>query len=230
MDQSSLVVELRDIRKSYPLGETEVQALRGVTLGLKHGEFIAVVGASGSGKSTLLNIIGGIDRPDAGQVLVNGQSWADLSDNRRSELRNQFFGFVFQSFNLMPMLSVFENVELPLMIQKNLSQTERKKRVEALLADVGLTDFTRQKPDKLSGGQRQRVAIARSLVTDPHVVIADEPTANLDSVTTMQVVKLMLDLNAKKNVTFIFSTHDERLMSQVKRIIRLKDGVLQTYS
>ncbi len=223
---SQSLIELRDVHKSYKLGETLVPALRGLSLSLDRGEFVAVIGASGSGKSTLLNIIGGIDAADAGEVTINGQSWKGLSDNRRSEWRNQFFGFVFQSFNLMPMLNVHENVELPLMIQKHVSKDERRRRVESLLADVGLSAFAKQRPDKLSGGQRQRVAIARALVTEPLVVIADEPTANLDSTTTLQVVKLMQDLNAKKNITFIFSTHDEKLMAQVKRILRIKDGTL----
>ena len=220
------VIELRDVHKSYTLGQAMVPALRGLSLSLHSGEFIAVVGASGSGKSTLLNIIGGIDKADSGEVAVNGQSWAGLSDNRRSEMRNQFFGFVFQSFNLLPMLNVRENIELPLMIQKRVSSSERLRRVDSLLADVGLSDYALQRPDKLSGGQRQRVAIARALITQPLVVIADEPTANLDSVTTQQVVTLMQELNTQKKVTFIFSTHDEKLMAQVKRIVRIKDGVL----
>lgn len=222
----STVISLRDVYKTYRLGETTVPALRGVNLSLEAGEFIAVVGTSGSGKSTLLNIIGGIDKADSGLVEINGQPWAGLSDNRRSELRSQFLGFVFQSFNLMPMLNVQENIELPLMIQPWVSVAERKERVKALLADVGLERFAKYRPDKLSGGQRQRVAIARALVTQPLVVIADEPTANLDSETTHTIINLMQDMNVKRKVTFLFSTHDEKLMARVKKVVRMKDGLI----
>lgn len=220
------ILNISDVFKSYQLGETKVHALRGLNLQVKVGEFTAVVGTSGSGKSTLLNLIGGIDTADSGLIEVSGQSWASLSDNKRSEMRNRLVGFVFQSFNLMPTLDVFKNVELPLLIQKDLTAAVRKERVERLLEDVGLKDFARQRPDKLSGGQRQRVAIARALVSNPLLVIADEPTANLDSETTFQIIELMRDLNQKNKTTFIFSTHDEKLMTHVNRIIRMKDGKL----
>lgn len=222
---SDSILVINNVSKSYQLGETKVHALRDLSLTLKIGEFTAVVGTSGSGKSTLLNLIGGIDTQDSGTIMVSGHSWADLSDNKRSEMRNKLIGFVFQSFNLMPMLDVFKNVELPLLIQ-NLTVAERKARVEKLLEDVGLKDFARQRPDKLSGGQRQRVAIARALVSHPLLVIADEPTANLDSETTHQIIELMRELNRKNRTTFIFSTHDEKLMTHVNRIIRMKDGKL----
>ncbi|MBC7659554.1 MAG: ABC transporter ATP-binding protein [Chitinophagaceae bacterium] len=220
------ILNISEVFKSYQLGETKVHALRGLNLQVKVGEFTAVVGTSGSGKSTLLNLIGGIDTADSGLIEVSGQSWASLSDNKRSEMRNRLVGFVFQSFNLMPTLDVFKNVELPLLIQKDLTAAVRKERVERLLEDVGLKDFARQRPDKLSGGQRQRVAIARALVSNPLLVIADEPTANLDSETTFQIIELMRDLNQKNKTTFIFSTHDEKLMTHVNRIIRMKDGKL----
>lgn len=220
------VISLDSVHKSYKLGETQVHALRGLSLSINEGEFTAVVGTSGSGKSTLLNLIGGIDSADSGSVKIADFDWAALSDKQRSRLRNRLLGFVFQSFNLMPMLNVYENVEIPLLLQNEISAAERKKRVESLLNDVGLAEFIHHRPDKLSGGQRQRVAIARALITQPLVVIADEPTANLDSETTRQVIGLMQELNQKRKVTFIFSTHDEKLMAQVKRVVRMRDGVL----
>ncbi|RYZ58451.1 MAG: ABC transporter ATP-binding protein [Proteobacteria bacterium] len=220
------ILVLHDVYKSYQLGEIKVSALKALSLTLKAGEFTAVVGTSGSGKSTLLNLIGGIDTPDSGLVQVGGEAWADMNESLRSEARNRKIGFIFQSFNLMPMLNVFENVELPLLIQKELSHAERKSRVDKLLVDVGLGEFSKHRPDKLSGGQRQRVAIARALVTKPLIVIADEPTANLDSETTKQIIGLMRDLNEKNKTTFIFSTHDEKLMAHVNRILRMKDGQL----
>ncbi len=220
------ILVIRDVYKSYNLGEVKVAALKGLSLTLKAGEFTAVVGTSGSGKSTLLNLIGGIDSPDSGTIEVGGEAWAAMTDNVRSEARNRKIGFIFQSFNLMPMLNVFENVELPLLIQKEITLLERRARVDKLLQDVGLGSFAKHRPDKLSGGQRQRVAIARALVTKPLIVIADEPTANLDSETTKQIIALMRDLNEKNQTTFIFSTHDEKLMSHVNRILRMKDGLL----
>jgi len=223
-DEDILVI--RDVYKSYQLGAVKVLALNGLSLTLKTGEFTSVVGTSGSGKSTLLNLIGGIDTPDSGLVEVGGQAWSAMSEDVRSEARNRKIGFIFQSFNLMPMLNVYENVELPLLIQKDVSVDERRTRVQSLLRDVGLDTFAKHRPDTLSGGQRQRVAIARALVTDPLIVIADEPTANLDSETTRQIIGLMQDLNEKNQTTFIFSTHDEKLMARVNRILRMKDGRL----
>jgi putative ABC transport system ATP-binding protein len=222
------LVSLSDVRKTYRLGETEVQALRGVNLRLQPGEFTAIVGASGSGKSTLLNIIGCIDAPDSGTVEFEGRSTLGLSEDEKSRLRNRSMGFVFQSFNLVPVLTVAENIELPLLLQKELSTTQRAERVLSALTDVGLQDYAKQWPDKLSGGQRQRVAIARALVTSPKLVIADEPTANLDSATAHRIVDLLAELNAHRNVTFLFSTHDEKLMGRVKRIIRIQDGAFET--
>ena len=220
------VLSMTDVVKTYQLGETKVHALRGLNLKMKAGEFTAVVGTSGSGKSTMLNLIGGIDHADSGIVEVGGKVWAALSDDERSEARNTMIGFIFQSFNLMPTLNVFENIELPLMIQKHLAKSERYERVNTLLHEVGLDKFAQYRPDKLSGGQRQRVAIARALVTRPYIVIADEPTANLDSETTATIIKLMRELNLKNKTTFIFSTHDEKLMTQVDRKLRMKDGQL----
>ncbi|HEY6879241.1 MAG TPA: ABC transporter ATP-binding protein [Polyangiales bacterium] len=223
---SSNIVEVRDIHKSYHLGATIVPAVRGLSLELRRGEFTALVGASGSGKSTLLNVIGCIDEADDGLVVIDGVDVAGLSDDARSDLRNQKIGFIFQAFNLVPVLSVYENVELPLMLQKGLRAGERQERVERAIEDVGLREFVKQRPDNLSGGQRQRVAIARALVTNPLLVLADEPTANLDSVTTHKIIDLMLDLNEKRKVTFFFSTHDEKLMSRVARVVHIQDGMV----
>jgi putative ABC transport system ATP-binding protein len=217
------LIRLEDVRRTYLLGETLVPAIRGVSLELHAGELTALVGPSGSGKSTLLNLVGCIDEPDAGRVLVEGVDVATLGDDARSRLRNRKIGFIFQSFNLVPVLDVRENVELPLFLQ-GLSAAERRDRVAQALADVGLADFARHPPDKLSGGQRQRVAIARALVTRPLLVLADEPTANLDSETARRILDLMVELNARRNVTFLFSTHDEKLMARVGRHVHLRDG------
>jgi putative ABC transport system ATP-binding protein len=220
----SPLLELRELRKTYKLGEVDVHALNGLSLQINAGEFTALVGASGSGKSTLLNMAGLIDDPDEGEVWLEGMRVAHLSDDERSRLRNRKLGFIFQSFNLLPVLNVAENVELPLLLQNGVTPEERNRRVTEALTDVGLDHLAKQVPDKLSGGQRQRLAIARALVTHPALVLADEPTANLDSETTHRIVDLMLDLNKRRKVTFVFSTHDEKLMSRVSRIVRIQDG------
>ncbi len=219
------LIRLENVTRTYHLGETLVPAVRGVTLELHPGEVTALVGASGSGKSTILNLVGCVDAPDTGRVLVEGVDVASLSDDDRSRLRNRKIGFIFQSFNLVPVLDARENVELPLMLQ-DLSAAERRARVDQAMADVGLEEFARHPPDKLSGGQRQRVAIARALVTRPLLVLADEPTANLDSETTRRILDLMIDLNERRGVTFLFSTHDEKLMARVARRLHLHDGLL----
>ncbi len=220
------LIRLEDVHRTYRLGDTEVPAVRGVTLELQAGELIALVGPSGSGKSTLLNLAGCIDEPDRGRVLVEGVDVAKLDDDERSRLRNRKMGFIFQSFNLVPVLDVFENVELPLLVHPTLAATERKERVRRAVEDVGLAEYARHPPDKLSGGQRQRVAIARALVTEPILVLADEPTANLDSETAKRILDLMVDLNARRRVTFLFSTHDEKLMARVGRHVHIRDGRL----
>ena len=225
MPQPALV-QLRNIQKKYRLGETEVHALRGLSFDVKKGDFTAVVGASGSGKSTLLNIIGCIDDPDTGEVIFDDVNVGQLSDVEKSILRNQKIGFIFQSFNLIPVLTVYENIELPLLIQEAISKSERHERVLAALEDVGISKFIQYLPDKLSGGQRQRVAIARALITSPSLVLADEPTANLDSDTTHKIIDLMMTLNGKKHVTFLFSTHDEKLIGRVSRTARIQDGII----
>src|SRR5512145_1001372 len=221
------LIRLEDVHRTYRLGQTDVPALRGVTLDLHAGELTALVGPSGSGKSTLLNLAGTIDAPDRGRVLVEGVDVAALDDDARSRLRNRKIGFIFQSFNLVPVLDVRENVELPLLIHEKVPVGERRERVAQALADVGLADFARHPPDKLSGGQRQRVAIARALVTHPILVLADEPTANLDSETAAKILDLMVELNEKRKVTFLFSTHDEKLMARVARHVHIRDGLLE---
>ena len=222
---SEAFVRAEEVYKSYRLGETEVKALRGLSLKLHRGEFTALVGASGSGKSTLLNLVGCLDEPDRGRILIDGRDVAHLTDDERSRVRNRSIGFIFQSFNLVPVLDVRENVELPLLLHDEIDPAERRRRVEQAIADVGLEEFSRQWPDKLSGGQRQRVAIARALVTQPLLVLADEPTANLDSETAARLIDLMVDLNERRRVTFLFSTHDEKLMGRVARVVRIRDGV-----
>jgi putative ABC transport system ATP-binding protein len=190
---------------------------------VEEGDFVAVWGPSGSGKSTLLNLIGAIDAPSEGSVFLNGRDLNEFSDNRLSELRNQSIGFVFQSFNLVPVFNALENVMLPLQINGDKAGIARKKAANRL-AQVGLADFFLHRPDTLSGGQRQRVAIARALVTDPSLVIADEPTANLDSQTSAEIIELMQRLNQDQKTTFIFSTHDQRLLKRVRRSLELIDG------
>lgn len=216
------ILELKGIQKRYHLGETVVYALRGVNLTVKRGEFIALLGPSGSGKTTLLNIAGIIDEPDGGEVVINGNKISGQSDAQEAELRNKTIGYIFQTFNLIPVLSAIENVMLPLQIRKGSSDIKNLARRR--LQEVGLKDFIHHRPDKLSGGQRQRVAIARALVTEPLIIIADEPTANLDSKTAYEVLGIMKDLNMKEKVTFIFSTHDQRLINMVDRVIHVEDG------
>lgn len=220
------IVQLKEVHKSYLLGETYVQALRGLNLDLYEGDFTALIGASGSGKSTLLNLVGCIDSPDKGEILIDEIEVENLSENEKSDLRNQKIGFIFQSFNLIPVLNVEENIEMPLLIQPNLRSEERKKRVLEALDDVGLKEFRHHMPNKLSGGQRQRVAIARALVTQPSLILADEPTANLDSKTAHMIIDLLSNLNKKRRVTFLFCTHDEKLIGRVDRVVKIQDGVL----
>lgn len=224
----SAIVELVNVYKTYRLGETTVPALRGLAFTLPAGAFTALVGASGSGKSTLLNLVGCIDAPDTGEVRFEGQNVNSLSENERAELRSRKIGFIFQNFNLMPVLSVEENVELPLSLHRGLSGAERKERIRQAIVDVGLEQFAHHRPDKLSGGQRQRVAIARALVTSPRLILADEPTANLDSVTAHKIIDLMQELNSAKGVSFLFSTHDEKLIDRVKNVARIQDGVIRS--
>jgi len=219
-------VRVEDVTKEYDLGRTKVPALRGVSLAVEKGEFMAVAGPSGSGKSTLLNLIGCQDRPTSGRVLIGDQDVAVLGDDALSDLRARTIGFIFQTFNLIPVLSAFENVEFPLLFQREIKDS--RVRAERALESVGLAGFGRHRPDELSGGQRQRVAVARALATNPALVLADEPTANLDSATGEAIVSLMLDINRRQGTTFLFSTHDPRVMSHASRVIRLEDGRIET--
>lgn len=204
-----------------------VHALRGIDLTVNQGEFVSVAGASGSGKSTLLNLIGCLDRPTQGQVLVAGRQVDSLSDRELNQVRLKTIGFIFQSFNLISVLNVQENIELPLLIHPNVDRAERKKRVEYFMEAVGLGHLAGHKPAELSGGQRQRVAVARALVTHPKLVLADEPTANLDSKTGIEIVDLMQAINSKHKTTFIFSTHDPKVMQRANVIYHLEDGIIK---
>jgi putative ABC transport system ATP-binding protein len=217
-------VKLEHVTKSYDLGRTQVPALHDVSLAVEPGEFVAIAGPSGSGKSTLLNLIGCLDHPSSGRVLIADQDVARLSDDALSDLRAQSLGFIFQTFNLIPVLSALENVEFPLLFQGG-SERGRERARQALL-EVGLADFAHHRPDELSGGQRQRVAVARALVTNPAIVLADEPTANLDSATGEAIIDLMLKINHRDGTTFIFSTHDPKVMAHAHRVVHLIDGCI----
>jgi putative ABC transport system ATP-binding protein len=219
------VAETRNLRKTYHFGDIEVTALREVSLDIEEREFIAVWGPSGSGKSTLCNLIGLLDSPTSGEILVSGRPAAGLDDSKRSELRNASIGFVFQSFNLIPVLSALENVMLPLQIL-GIARAEASARAAAMLGEVELSERIHHRPQKMSGGQQQRVAIARALVTDPALVIADEPTANLDTHNANLIIDLMRRINRDRGAAFLFSTHDDRLLDRVDRRIHLCDGVV----
>lgn len=221
-----MLINISQLRKTYQLGETQVEALKGLNLSLKAGEFTALIGASGSGKSTLLNLIGCLDDADSGEIVIDGTSLKTLSENAKSDFRNRKIGYIFQTFNLVPVLSVFENIELPLVLRDDLNIEERRRRVQKAIDDVELSAFQNHKPDQLSGGQRQRVAIARALVGEPQLILADEPTANLDSKTAHKIIDLLLELNQKRKMTFLFCSHDEKLIGRVGRVIRISDGVI----
>ncbi|HVI74339.1 MAG TPA: ABC transporter ATP-binding protein [Anaeromyxobacteraceae bacterium] len=218
------IVAVEDVSKVYKLGKTEVPALRGVSLRVEPGEFLSIAGPSGSGKTTLLNLIGCVDVPTAGSVLVDGKDTKDLSERALTELRLHRIGFIFQTFNLVQVLSVFQNVEFPLLLQGGLTRRERDGRVRSLLDAVGLSEHVRHRPSELSGGQRQRVAVARALVTRPPLVLADEPTANLDSQTGGTIIDLMKDMNRRDGTTFVFSTHDPKVMAHATAVVRIADG------
>jgi putative ABC transport system ATP-binding protein len=221
----ALVVEAVDLKKTYMLGKIPVQALRGVNLKVESGDFLSILGPSGSGKSTLLNLIGALDKPTAGKMLIDGVDVSTLNDNQLAELRLRI-GFVFQFFNLIPRFTARDNVELSMSI-KGLSKTERKKRAKELLVTVGLKDRINHKPTELSGGQQQRVAIARALANDPRFLLMDEPTGNIDSKTAEEVMSLVKKIN-EKGVTIIMVTHDRRLAHEAERTLHMIDGVITT--
>ena len=217
------IIKIENLTKRFPVGKGEFTALRDINLEFGEGEFAGFVGPSGSGKTTLLNIIGSLDTPTEGSAVVMDRSIAELSHKQSAKLRNKHIGFIFQTYNLLPVYTVYENVEFPLLLQ-NMSATERKKAVMQALEWVGLTDKVKSKPNMLSGGECQRVAIARSMVKKPEIVLADEPTANLDSANSHHILQTMKKLNEELNVTFLFSTHDEKVMKYLNRIISLEDG------
>jgi len=218
------VVRADHVCKDYRMGEQVVRALDGVSLAIEEGVFLAIAGPSGSGKSTLLNLIGCIDTPTSGSIVIDGRDVSGHSPDELAELRARTIGFIFQTFNLLPVLSAEENVEYPLLQMRELDREARRERVARMLDVVGLSRFATHRPSQLSGGQRQRVAIARALVTEPRIVLADEPTANLDHKTGEGILVLMQQINRDSGTTFIFSTHDKKVMSKANRLIRIEDG------
>jgi len=219
------IVECRDVKKIYRQGKVEIHALRGITLSIQKGGFIALAGPSGSGKTTLLNIIGGLDYADSGTIGLDGNSIDTMSQSKLASLRLHNIGFVFQAYNLIPVLSALENVEFVMLLQ-GVPTAERRERAMAVLDDVGLKDAYNRRPAELSGGQQQRVAVARAIVSNPLIVLADEPTANLDSKTGEGLMKMMREMNEKKNITFIFSTHDQMVMDYARRLVHIRDGLV----
>jgi len=222
------VVRIEHVYKDYLLGDQKVQALKDITLSFEPGVFLAIAGPSGSGKTTLLNLIGCIDRPTSGKIFINEQDVGGKTSDQLADLRSRSIGFVFQTFNLLPVLSAAENVEYPLLQRADVSRDERQKRVASFLDIVGLSKFSHHRPNQLSGGQRQRVAIARALAIRPSIVLADEPTANLDHKTGEEILNLMKQINRAFKTTFIFSTHDKRVIAKADRLVRLIDGEIST--
>jgi len=221
------VIEAINITKTYSETSVPVHAINGINLEIEKGEFTAIVGPSGCGKTTLLNLIGGLDSPTSGDIRVNGVDLATLSDSKKIEFRLNNIGFVFQSYNLIPVLTAKENVEFIMLLQK-IPFRKREARAMELLTEVGLEDRVNTKPNKMSGGQQQRVAVARALASNPTFILADEPTANLDSVSTTNLLDLMAEMNREENATFIFSTHDQRVIDKARRIITLVDGKIHS--
>ena len=217
------VTKVINASRVYKIGEVETHALRGVDLSIENGEFTALVGPSGSGKTTLLQLIGLLDQPTTGEVSINGQDATHLNRNQRADLRKNSIGFVFQFFALIPTLTAYENIEMPLLLNKHTAK-ERRERVMQLLESVDLTDRAHHRPDQLSGGEQQRVAVARALAPNPALILADEPTANLDTTNGAQVMEIMTRLNQETGVTFVFATHDPRVIKYARRVITLRDG------
>jgi putative ABC transport system ATP-binding protein len=219
------VTKVTNATRVFKIGEVETKALRGVNLSIEDGEFTALVGPSGSGKTTLLQLIGLLDKPTTGNVTINGKDATNLNRNQRADLRKNAIGFVFQFFALIPTLTAYENVEMPLLLNGT-KAADRKKRVNEMLEAVGLADRAHHRPDQLSGGQQQRVAVARALATNPKLILADEPTANLDTENGKQVMDIMQRLNKETGVTFVFATHDPRVIKYAKRVVTLRDGLI----
>ncbi|MEC4685125.1 MAG: ABC transporter ATP-binding protein [Nitrospirota bacterium] len=226
-DNEKEVIRVENVSRTYRSGEVEVRALKSLSLSIKRGEFTAIAGPSGSGKTTLLNIIGGLDTPSSGRVILSGRPINEMSGNELSDFRRDHIGFIFQSYNLIPVLTVKENVEYVMLLQ-GVSEQERSQRVKAILREVGLEGMDKRLPIQLSGGQQQRVAVARAMVSRPDIILADEPTANLDSATGAALLDMMSNLNEKSGMTFIFSTHDRMIMEKSRRLIMLKDGQIES--
>jgi len=220
------LIHAENLTKIYTMGEIEVKALKSVSFGIEPASFISFIGPSGSGKTTLLNLIGCLDKPTSGTLKVVDVNTSDLTRKEAAAFRGENLGFIFQDFNLIPVLTVYENVEYPLLIVQNVPAEERKSRVISLLKTVGMIDQRNKYPDQISGGQKQRVAVARALVTNPRLVLADEPTANLDSKTAFMVIDIMRQMKEEFGVTFIFSTHDQKIVSEVETVYTLQDGKL----
>ena len=218
------MIETNHVSKVYKMGELDLEVIRDLNLSIGSGEFVAIVGPSGSGKSTVLNILGGLDIPSSGEVIVDNEKLTHLNTTQLAHFRGEKIGFIFQSFNLIPVLSVYENIEYPLIMIQHLPPKEREKRVLEVLKEVDMLDQKEKYPDQISGGQKQRVAIARALVTKPKIVFADEPTANLDSKTAHRIIELMHKIKQDYNTTFVFATHDEKIVSSAERLITLVDG------
>jgi putative ABC transport system ATP-binding protein len=216
----------KNVNKTYKMGNVDLNVITNLNLSIDAGEFVAIVGPSGSGKSTVLNLLGCLDKPNSGEIIINEENVTKLNTTQLAKFRGEKIGFIFQSFNLIPVLSVYENIEYPLIMIQNLPKEEREKRILHLLKEVNMLDQKDKFPDQLSGGQRQRVAIARALVTKPKIVFADEPTANLDTKTSNQIITLMRNIQKEYGTTFIFATHDEKIVTAVDRIITLVDGIV----
>ncbi|MCF6171029.1 MAG: ABC transporter ATP-binding protein [Bacteroidales bacterium] len=217
------VIEIRNLKKTYNTGEVKVKAVNGISIDFEEGEFAAIVGPSGSGKTTFLNMLGGLDRPTSGEVVIGGANVWELSSRKLIDFRMNNIGFVFQAYNLIPVLTAGENVEFIMQLQ-GMPKKERGMRTKELLEAVGLADRINSRPGKLSGGQQQRVAVARALASRPKFILADEPTANLDSKATTSLLEMMAEMNKKYNTTFIFATHDQRVMDKARRIVSIEDG------
>ncbi len=221
------IVELRDLKKNYINGKVKVEALKGINLKIEKGEFTVLAGPSGSGKTTLLNIIGAMDSASNGTITVSGQDISKLSKKEASDFRRENIGFIFQNYNLIPVLTVYENIVFSLDLMKKHDKKHKKNLVEKIMEDLGILELRNRKPSEISGGQQQRVAIARALVKNPDIVLADEPTANLDTQTGEGIVDLMKKLNEEKGITFIFSSHDYMIIDRAQRVVRLRDGMLE---
>ena len=221
-----MLIKITNLTKQYHLGKTIVHALRGVNIDVKEGEFLSIVGPSGSGKTTLLNMIGCIDTPTEGTIHFEDKDVTAIQDVEATMLRRHKIGFIFQTFNLVPVLTAYENIELPLLLLKS-KKENHKKAIMELLEKVGIAEYAHHKPEELSGGQRQRVSIARALITKPKLVLADEPTANLDQETGLSIIELMLEMNKEIGTTFIFSTHDPKVMAEASRTVQLTDGQIE---